>query len=164
MSKRGRPSTTGPVTYKGETKTVAEWSEELGISRDTLRGRLKKQEAGTLTLDECFLPTGNKHSFAKGNTLARNQGAPIGPRSRAMVSTFAAFNKILAPQIEADMELYRDSNGEQLGPSLKFMKEFKHMFPTDKSEALDGEAPKQMAAVAVVVQSQAPTDITILDN
>jgi hypothetical protein len=31
------------VTFRGHTKTIAEWSELLGLNYDTVRGRLRKQ-------------------------------------------------------------------------------------------------------------------------
>jgi hypothetical protein len=39
------------VTYRGETKTVVEWVEELGIPYDTLRMRLKR---GTMTVEQAI--------------------------------------------------------------------------------------------------------------
>ena len=38
-----RPSTSGPFTVWGETKTLAQWAEDqrCQVSRETLRGRLK---------------------------------------------------------------------------------------------------------------------------
>jgi len=48
------------LTYKGETKTIAEWSEEFGIKYDTLHGRIEK---GWSVKDALEIPVGTKRIY-----------------------------------------------------------------------------------------------------
>jgi len=52
MRNRRPLKTRHSFTYKGQTKTIAEWADELGIERKTLRTRLSRG----LPLDRAFTP------------------------------------------------------------------------------------------------------------
>lgn len=52
------------VTYKGKTQTIAQWAEEIGINRRTLRGRLHNER---WTLEEAMTLPAHKGRKLKNN-------------------------------------------------------------------------------------------------
>ena len=163
MSRAGKGiSIRTPITWRGETKTPVEWAEEIGVHPNTLVKRLNQHKQGHIaTLDDCFKPVENR---ARGNLAATGRG--IGKRVESVKVLFDAFAKWGWPRIDDEMRVYMESGGETIGPALTFYSRYQSFFPKDKLESLDGEAPKELAQVAIVINSNVPQpqDITIIDQ
>lgn len=146
------------ITYKGETKSVAEWSEETGIAKQTLFTRLNMVEAGELGLDEAFLPamlskSRSQHMKNLDDTL---RGRPKGNKRVPIIEAFYehCYTHIL-PTLEAEIQTYMVTGEE--GNGLKFLNKYQRFFPPEMIKQIDPETKKIVSNI-VIVQGQKPTN------
>ena len=151
------------ITYKGESLTVPQWSKKLGICETSLRMRIKKFEAGELTLDQAMNTEHRPNISQQPEAIKPGAGRKSGLRVVASKLFLEATLNEIAPFLADEFRTFRVTG--EVGNAMKFYKDYApYLIPRNNTEELDGEQSNNRASIAVVFNNnEKPADYTVLD-